>query len=315
MARKPRIEFKGAFFHIITRGNQRQKIFRDEKDYKKYLEILSGYRQKYHYHLYAYVLMNNHVHLLLETRDIPLSRIQQGINQRYTMYFNKKYKMVGHLFQGRYKAILCDRDAYLLSLIKYIHLNPVRAKEVKTPEDYRWSSHKNYAERMKDDIIETNQVLRIFSENKTRARRLYREYIGDGISIKKDAVYKTVDQRILGDEEFVEQVIDNIDAGIKDKKKRHEYSLDQIAGVIEQAFIITLKQLREKSKDREISLGRKLMSIVANEYGFKGKDVAQYLRKDPSVITRYLKEKNHLREEMEKLLKLLKESSNVNKQV
>ncbi len=88
MARKPRIEFEGAFYHVITRGNQRQKIFKDERDYKKYLEILSGYREQYHYRLYAYALMNNHIHLLLETQDIPLSRIQQGINQRYTMYFN-----------------------------------------------------------------------------------------------------------------------------------------------------------------------------------------------------------------------------------
>jgi len=98
MARKPRIEFEVAFYHVITRGNQRQKIFKDDKDYKKYLEILFEYKKQYHYHLFAYVLMNNHVHLLLETKDIPLSRIQQGINQRYTMYFNKKYKTVGHLF-------------------------------------------------------------------------------------------------------------------------------------------------------------------------------------------------------------------------
>ena len=128
MARKPRIEFEGAFYHVITRGNQRQKIFRDEKDYKKYLEILSEYKKQYKYCLYSYILMNNHIHLLLETQDFPLSKIQQGINQRYTMYFNKKHKTVGHLFQGRYKAILCDKDKYLLSLIKYIHLNPVRAK-------------------------------------------------------------------------------------------------------------------------------------------------------------------------------------------
>ncbi len=121
MARKPRIEYEGAFYHVITRGNQRQKIFREDEDYNKYLEILSRYKSQYKYRLYAYVLMNNHVHLLIEIRDNPLSKIQQGINQSYTIYFNKKYNTVGHLFQGRYKAILCDKEAYLLSLIKYIH--------------------------------------------------------------------------------------------------------------------------------------------------------------------------------------------------
>ena len=215
------------------------------------------------------------------------------------------------MFQGRYKAILCDRDAYLLSLIKYIHLNPVRVKAVKTPEEYRWSSHRNYAEGMMDDFIDTDQVLQMFSEDKTRARRLYREYMGDGIRIKKEDVYKTVDQRILGDEGFVERVIDKTEAGIEEKKKRHEYSLEEIAGVIERAFKITLKQMREKSKDREISLGRKLMSLVANEYGYKGKDVAKYLRKDPAIITRYLKGRNNLRKEAEELFMLLKEKQMV----
>ena len=316
MARKPRIEFGGAFYHVITRGNQKQKIFKDEADYEKYIEILSGYRKQYQYRLYAYVLMNNHVHLLLETRDIKLSKIQQGINQRYTMYYNKKYKTVGHLFQGRYKAILCDRDAYLLTLIKYIHLNPVRANVVKLPADHRWSSHRNYAERVKDDFIDTDQVLRMFSENKTRARRIYLENMGDGKRINKEDVYKTVDQRILGDDEFVERVKDKTDVGIEGTKKRHEHSLEEIAGVIERAYKITHKQMREKSKDREISIGRKLMRVVAKEYGYKGKDVADYLRKDPSIITRYLKEKNNFKKEVERLFKLLKETqANVNRQV
>lgn len=113
MARKPRIEYEGAFYHVISRGNQRQTIFKDKEDHDKYLEVLARYKEKYHYLLHAYVLMKNHVHLLIETTNTPLSKILQGINQTYTAYSNKKNKTVGHLFQGRYKAILCDKDEYL----------------------------------------------------------------------------------------------------------------------------------------------------------------------------------------------------------
>ncbi len=141
MARKSRIEYERAFYHIISRGNQRRKVFKDEKDFQKYLTLLAFYKERYKYFLYAYVLMNNHVHLLIETRKNPLSKIIQGITQSYTMYFNRKYRTVGHLFQGRYKAILCDKEAYLFSLIKYIHLNPVRARIAKSAEEYRWSSY------------------------------------------------------------------------------------------------------------------------------------------------------------------------------
>lgn len=306
MARRARIEYEGAFYHVITRGNQRQKIFRDEKDYSKYLEILSRYKSQYKFHLYSYVLMNNHVHLLLETREIPLSKIQQGINQSYTMYFNKRYKTVGHLFQGRYKAILCDKDTYLLSLIKYIHHNPLRAKAAKQPEDYKWSSHLNYVERVRGSIVDIDQVLRIFSEDKTKARRLYRDYMADGINVKKEDIYKTVDQRILGDERFVEEVTEKTDEGIEQRRRRREYSLEEIAKKVEQTFGITIRQLREKSKDRSISMGRKLMSFAAKEYGYKGTEIAKYMRKDPVVISRYLKERNNFSGEVEKICSSLR---------
>ena len=114
MARKPRIEFEGAFYHVVTRGNQKQKIFKYPEDYDKYHQILTVYKNRYQFELYAYVFMSNHVHLLIETRDIPLSKIMQGTNQSYTLYFKKKYRTVGHLFQGRNKDILFDRDTYIL---------------------------------------------------------------------------------------------------------------------------------------------------------------------------------------------------------
>src|SRR4030042_6206961 len=128
MARKPRIEFEGALYHVITRGNQRQQIFKATEDYELYLKILGDYKARYDFVLYAYVLMGNHVHVLIETKEVPLSKILQGVNQSYTMYFNRRYATVGHLFQGRYKAMLCDKDSYLLSLVNTFHMNPIRAR-------------------------------------------------------------------------------------------------------------------------------------------------------------------------------------------
>ncbi len=307
MARKPRIEYEGAFYHVITRGNQRQRVFKGDNDFQKYINLLAFYKERYKYSLYAYVLMSNHVHLLIETRQIPLSKILQGINQSYTMYFNGKYKTVGHLFQGRYKAILCDKDAYLLSLIKYIHLNAVRAKIAKAAGQYRWSSHQSYEKKKNNDFVDTDQVLRIFSEDKSQSRKLYRAYIDDGIEVKKEDIYKTVSQRILGEEKFVDKVMEKIDERFENKRKHHKYSLKKIVETIGKMRGITLKQLREKSKNREILTVRKLVSLAAREYGYKGKEIAFYLQKDPSVITRYFKEGEKFKADMERDLTMLKD--------
>lgn len=310
MARKPRIEFEGAFYHVIVRGNQRQAILRDEEDCSKYLEILFRYKNQYKYYLYAYALMNNHVHLLIETKDTPLSKIQQGINQSYTMYFNRKHKTVGHLFQGRYKAILCDRDAYLLSLIKYIHLNPVRAKAAKTPEEYKWSSHRHYCGMKKDALVDVDNVLRMFSEEKAEARKLYKSYIGDGLTIEKEDIYRTVDQRILGEEEFVDKVIEVYDVALAKEKRAGEFTLSEIAKGVEEITGISLKQIREQSKAVNISAGRKLFSLVAKEYGYKGEEIAKHIKRDPAVISIAMKGRNRLREEMGNVIEYLKEKGN-----
>ena len=316
MARKPRIEFEGAFYHVITRGNQRQRVFKDRDDYEKYLKILGNYKIQYDYILYAYVLMSNHVHLLIETKEKPLSKILQGINQSYTIYFNKRYGMVGHLFQGRYKAILCEKDAYLLSLVKYIHLNRVRARVVKSLGEYPWSSHRCYVKRVRNEgIVDTEQVLKMFSEDRGRARRLYWDFMGEREGIKKEDVYSTVSQRALGGEEFVKEVLMKMGRAEVWGKKRHEYTLLEIEGAVERISGVTLRQLREKSKEVGIVSGRKVMSLVAREYGYKGREIAEYLRRDPAVITRYLKEGERLEGEVEKAHVVLRETKKVNKQV
>jgi hypothetical protein len=261
--------------------------------------------------------MNNHIHLLVETPETPLSKILQGINQSYTTYFNRKYKTVGHLFQGRYKAILCDRDEYLVSLVKYIHLNPVRAKMVKSPDEYQWSSHHSYIKKADGvDIIDTDQVLRMFSEDKQRARKLYRAFMSDGSIVRKENIYNTIGQRILGSEEFLERVMERYDGELKKEKREREYTLYEIAKGVEKIYGVRLKQIREKSKSEMITLGRRLLSLVATEYGYKGKEIGLYIRKDPAIVTRDLKEKIQLEREMEKVLQVIRDKrAHVNNQV
>ena len=309
MARKARIEYEGAFYHVIVRGNQRQEIFKGEGDFLEYLEILSNYKKRYNFSLYSYVLMNNHVHLLIETREAPLSKILQGLNQSYTMYFNRRYRTVGHLFQGRYKAILCDRDGYLLSLIKYIHFNPVRAKVVKSPDSYRWSGHHCYVRKAdREDVVETDQVLRMFSEEKSTARKLYMSYMDDGVAVKKEDIYSTVDQRVLGDEVFIEKVGERYDGELKKERRKREYTLAEIAKRIEVCCGVALENLRGRGKAEGISSGRKLFSLVAKEYGYKGKEIAKFIRRDPAVVSIAIKDRKNFEREIEDVMRLLKKS-------
>jgi putative transposase len=207
MARKQRVHFAGAFYHVIARGNKGAKVFKSAQDYKLYLRFLREYKSRYPFLLYAYVLMPTHVHLLIEVLEIPLSKIMQSLQFRYTRHYNLNYRSWGHLFQGRYKAILCEKDPYFLELSAYIHLNPVRAGLKKDPSDYPWSSHKAYALGAHDDLLDQQSLLAQFSKRPFRAReefvRFVRSRMGEG---KREEFYKARDQRFLGSEEFVEGV-------------------------------------------------------------------------------------------------------------
>ncbi len=308
MARKPRIEFSGALYHVIARGNQRQRIFRGTEDFQRYEKILAHYKGRHEFFLYAYVLMDNHVHLLIETREIPLSKIIQGINQSYTVYFNRKYQTVGHLFQGRYKAILCDKEAYLLSLVKYIHLNPLRGG-FRRWEGYRWSSHGFYEGKSgKKGMVDVDQALGILSENKARAQRLYRSLIRDGVPVKKEDIYSTVEQRILGDEGFVRAIKETHRVELREERRKKAYGLRKIGSAIERMTGMGEEQLRGRSKDRGASNARKLFSLVAREYGYGGLEIARYIGRDASLISRFSMESSDFREEINSVIKTLEKS-------
>jgi putative transposase len=144
MARPLRIEYEGAFYHVTSRGYERRKIFFEETDYRKFLSYFKEGREKHGYLIYCYVLMSNHYHLLIKTPHGNLNEVMHYINGSYTNYINRKKGRSGHLFQGRYKAILVDGDSYLLELSRYVHINPVRAKIAAKPEEYPDSSYRSY---------------------------------------------------------------------------------------------------------------------------------------------------------------------------
>jgi putative transposase len=227
MPRKPRVEYFGAFYHVITRGNQRQNLFHDDKDREFYLDRLEQYRKRYRFTIYAYVLMSNHVHLLIETGKTPLSKIMQGLQFSYTRYFNRRYRKIGHLFQGRYRAIICDREEYLLELVRYIHLNPARMKRPSAVGEHRWSSHGAYLGAASVVKVDTPSVLERFSSRVGRAREGYLRFIKEGEGQGHDErYYETVDQRFLGDDRFVKEIDKKVgeDREVEPKMRRVKFS-------------------------------------------------------------------------------------------
>ena len=214
----------------------------------------------------------------------------QLINLTYTQYFNKKYGQVGHLFQGRYKSFLCDRDEYLLSLVRYIHLNPVRAKLVKGPEEFRWSSHKDYLTETKG-LVDTDRVLRIFSERVLQARRRYKDFIHDAIGEgRNEDFYRAIGQQILGSDKFLEQVESKMSRVDRPLKKP---SLQQILKVVKEVTGIAEDDILSRQRNKEVMFARGVLVGVWREFGYRLVDLQPSLRRDLSVLSRLSKITNN----------------------
>lgn len=204
MARPLRIEYPGAVYHITSRGNARADIYLSDDDRQAFLDILGNTLEKYNWLCHAFCLLSNHYHLLIETPDPNLSLGMRQLNGIYTQTFNRANDRVGHVFQGRYKAILVEKESHLLELCRYVVLNPVRAKIVSKPSEWRWSSYKSTAYAGKAPVfLSVDWVLSQFSENRTKAREQYRKFVADGISEPAEPWRKLVGQVILGSETFV----------------------------------------------------------------------------------------------------------------
>ncbi len=286
MARRPRVEFPGGLYHVISRGNRRQAVFSGDEDRDRFVRKLRDYKKRYGFRLYAYVLLDNHIHLLLETGSHPLSKIMQGILQSHSQYYNRRYGTAGHLFQGRYTAILCEKDAYLLQLVRYIHLNPVRAGLVRDPAGYRWSSHNSYLAAESGDLIDADLVLALFSQRRATAVAEYEEFVSAAIGEgRREDYYRVTDQRFLGSQEFVER-LEREEGALEVEERSPRRTLDEIAQDVERLTGVRAEGLRGRGRSRVEREARLLFVRLSLEQSdAKRKEIARYLRRQATSVT------------------------------
>ncbi|MEA1934791.1 MAG: transposase [Thermodesulfobacteriota bacterium] len=208
MARPLRIEYSGAVYHVTSRGNARERIFVNDADRQVFLEIMATVIKKYNWLCHSYCLMDNHYHVLLETSAPNLSLGMRQLNGMYTQRFNRQHDRVGHVFQGRYKAILVEKNEHLLELCRYIILNPVRAGMESEPKKWVWSSYQATAYSVKvPEFLTVDWILGQFARTKNKARKGYRKFVADGIANPKESPWKKlVGQIVLGGSDFVADI-------------------------------------------------------------------------------------------------------------
>src|SRR5882724_6162884 len=311
MAREPRIEIPGGLYHIITRGNNRRRTFRSHDDYLKFLLFLEIQKAKRPFYLYAYCLMPNHVHLLAEMQDDPISRVMQALLTAYSQYHNRKYRKVGHLFQGRYKAILCQTDRYLAELVRYIHLNPVRAKMVARPEDYEYSGHRAYIGMDRSGLVDAEPVLRHFGANKRKAIEVYTQFVNAALGqASQSEFYRAAEGRMLGNDEFLDEVKYRIGDYVLSRDKRvRKADVEPIVKAAEKATGLERKDFCSKSKNRQLELVKEAIIVIGRESGIRTREIAEVLGLDPSAVSKRgeaARARSEGSDEMTKLLKAIR---------
>lgn len=251
MARPLRIEFAGAVYHLTSRGNAASDIYSDDGDRQHFLTLLNKTVNRHDWICHAYCLMGNHYHLLVETGAPTLSRGMKFLNGCYTQYFNWRHHRIGHVFQGRFKAILVQRNSYLLELARYIALNPVRAAIVRSAGDWPWSSYRATAGYDESNpCLTTEWILAEFSKDRRSAQQLYRDFVANGQmlpspwSMLKNQIY-------LGDDDFV-----------CDMQKKHDplRSLEDIPKIQKHAPVKPISYFAERYKTRDESMAHAYLS-------------------------------------------------------
>ena len=316
MPRQARIDAPGALHHIIVRGIEKKKIFRSEGDRKGFLDRLGDIVSETKTDCFAWALMPNHAHLLLRTGLIPISRVMSRLLTSYAVSFNKKHRRHGQLFQNRYKSILCQEDRYLLELVRYIHLNPLRAglvEDMKSLDKYPWAGHRDLVRKGPHGWQNADYILAMFADSKKLARKRYRSFVEEGISagnrpdliggrllrsaggwmvlkeFRKAGIRVKGDERILGDSDFTEAVLKENEEQLERKYRLQAqgYGFERIVDRVAEVLSMAPDEILSRGKSPKTVRGRSLLCYWANrELGMTTIDIAKRLHLCQSAVSR-----------------------------
>jgi REP-associated tyrosine transposase len=304
MPRGPRIDVEGALYHVIARGVERRAIFRDERDRSGFVERLSGLVGEESVELFAYVMMDNHFHLVLRRDQTPLSQFMRRLLTGHTVTFNRRRRRVGHLFQNRYKSVLCNEDRYLLQLVRYVHLNPVRARMVRDPADYPWSSHRAYLQRRAPAWLSTGEVL-----EQLGGRAAYRRFIADGYGEgrRRDLCGIGVEEggegaearsrlwlgsQVLGDDRFARSMAKATRqrAAQREMERGQAEDLPRLAAEVAARCGVQVQRLSRPGRPPAVSAARReLIRVAVCERRIRAADVARFLRISTASVAAHLR--------------------------
>jgi REP element-mobilizing transposase RayT len=294
----------------MLRGNAGQPIFFHDEGREVFEELVGEGVSRFGHRIHAYCWMPNHAHLAIQIGDAPLSKIMQHLAFRYTRWTNKRENRIGHLFQGRFKAVLIDADAYLLELVRYIHLNPVHAQLISDPAEYRGSSHRAYLGLDRVSWLTTEWIYSQLAQDVTAARERYARFIGDGLQEEHrlDFHQGKAGGRILGDDNFVENVLKQANQPPKKRIK-----LESIISIVCAARKMDLDQVRGPGRGRAGAAARTLIAFLALELGAATlTEVGNFFNRDVSTLStavsrlrERMKQESELAAEVQRLMNLL----------
>jgi putative transposase len=287
MARPLRIEYPGAVYHITSRGNEKKPVFKDDEDRETFLRMLTHVNKRYHWLCHAYCLMDNHYHLLVETPDGNLSLGMRQLNGVYTQAFNKRRNRTGHLFQGRYKAILIQKDSHLLEVCRYVVLNPIRARMVEKPDDWKWSSYLATAGKEQPHACLTRDwVLGQFSRTRAKAEKEYCQFVKWGIG--KETIWNEVKgQSIFGEDDFVDSLAGHFKRheNVPEIPKSQRFANRPVLDKIFTAGILRDKRKRDRKIAEAIEKHGYTQRSIADHLGVHFTYVSRILRKTGKSLT------------------------------
>jgi putative transposase len=282
MARPLRLEAEGAVFHVIARGNERKAVFRDDRDRQEYLNRLIRCRDRFGLRVLAFCLMDNHLHLAVEQGGAKLSRVMLALQSAYTQWFNRRHGRVGHLFQGRYKAFLIEKDRYLLALIRYIHFNPVEAGLAVRPQDYPWSSDRYYRLKKSPEWLDIERVLPLLGPTRRIAMARYRKLMGDRVEESYEDV-QSYAQAIKGDKTFADRILR--ESGKSPIVRR--LTEERVATTVAEELGLRLRDLANGGRGRTASRARHIVAYLGRAVGgIPVARMARYFGRDESTFVR-----------------------------